>query len=419
VVSHAKYIFRCITCGKIFPSQDAPEYVCPVCSEKQEPGKSLLGVLECLYDYEFWKKSHKRQNAKTEILLPTFNFRPSTFDTLLVGNTPLYSSERLSKKVDIKNVWLKDETVEPTGSYKDRASYLVVAMAREKGYNKITCASTGNAASSLAGICASAGIESYIFVSASAPRAKLVQLAAYGANLFPINGNYDTCFELSLQATQEFGWYNRNTAYNPWTIEGKKTAAWEIACQLNFELPDQIFVPTGDGVIISGIYKGFFDLLQLGWIEKIPQLVAVQPEGSDAIVKALAEDEKEISKIYRDEADSVADSLVVNAPRNAEMALRCLKMSGGYGLTVSDDEIIKAIAEVSSSTGVFVEPAASAAWAGLKKARETGKITAEQSAVILLTGTGLKDIASAEKATQLPSPVEPTLEAVKSVIRGP
>lgn len=407
----ANYQFKCITCGKIFPANNAPEYVCPICSKKQESGKSLLGVLECLYDYEEYKLNHIRENAGAEIIFP-----PVVFPPLKVGNTPLYSCKSLRKKIDIKKLWLKDETVEPTGSYKDRASYLVVAMAQKKGYDKITCASTGNAASSLAGICASAGIESYIFVSASAPRAKLVQLAAYGAKLFPINGNYDTCFELSLQATKKFGWYNRNTAYNPWTIEGKKTAAWEIAYQLNFDLPDQVFVPTGDGVIISGIYKGFFDLLQLGWIEKIPQLVAIQPEGSDAIVKALAENEKNISKIFRDSADSVADSLVVNAPRNAEMALRSLKMSNGYGLTVSDEEIIKAIAEVSSSTGIFVEPAASTAWAGIKKARETGKISAEQTAAILLTGTGLKDIASAEKATQLPSSVEPNLEAVASCL---
>ena len=408
---NANYQFKCITCGKIFPAKDAPEYVCPICSKKQEAGKSLLGVLECLYDYEEYKSNHIKENAGTEIIFP-----PVVFPPLKVGNTPLYSCEILRKKIDIKKLWLKDETMEPTGSYKDRASYLVAAIAQKKGYDKITCASTGNAASSLAGICASAGIESYIFVSASAPRAKLVQLAAYGAKLFPINGNYDTCFELSLQATEKFGWYNRNTAYNPWTIEGKKTAAWEIACQLNFELPDQVFVPTGDGVIISGVYKGFFDLLQLGWIEKVPRLVAVQPEGSDAIVKALSDNEKDISKIFRDSADSVADSLVVNAPRNAEMALRCLKMSNGYALTVSDDEIIKAIAEVSSSTGIFVEPAASTAWAGIKEARETGKISADQTAAILLTGTGLKDIASAEKATRLPSPVEPNLEAVASCL---
>ncbi len=402
------YKFKCISCGKIFEKENAPEYVCPNCEKNQQSGKSLLGVLECIYDYENYKSQNFKNEAGGKILFPSVVFPP-----LKVGNTPLYPHEKLAKKIGIKKLWLKDETVEPTGSYKDRASFLVVAMAKAKGYDKITCASTGNAASSLAGICASAGIESYIFVSASAPRAKLVQLAAYGANLFPVKGNYDDCFELSLQATKVFGWYNRNTAYNPWTIEGKKTAAWEIACQLNFNLPDQVFVPTGDGVIISGIYKGFFDLLQLGWINKIPKLVAVQPCGSNAIVSAFDNKQEDIPKIFLEEAESVADSLVVNAPRNAEMALRALKNSEGYGITVSDDEIIKAIAEVSSSTGIFVEPAAATAWAGIKKAREAGKISAENSAAVLLTGTGLKDIASAEKATQLPPPVEPTISAVK------
>ena len=404
---NVNYELKCITCGKIFPSQNAPEYVCPDCAKNQQPGKSLLGVLEVIYDYDDYNSKKSKENARAEVLFPHVKFPP-----LEVGWTPLYHHNTLAKKIGIKELWLKDETVEPTGSYKDRASYLVVAMAREKGYDKITCASTGNAASSLAGICASAGIKSYIFVSATAPRAKLVQLAAYGAELFPVKGNYDTCFELSILATNKFGWYNRNTAYNPWTIEGKKTAAWEIATQLNFNLPDQIFVPTGDGVIISGIFKGFFDLMQLGWIEKIPKLVAVQPEGSNAIVTAFNNKEKNISCVFCNGAESVADSLVVDAPRNAEMAIRCLEKSNGYGITVSDDEIIKAIAEITSSSGIFVEPAAATAWAGIKKAREQNKINSENSAAVILTGTGLKDIASAEKATRLPSPIEPSIEAV-------
>jgi len=313
--------FRCVTCGRTYAADDAPEYVCPDCAAGQEAGKPLAGVLECLYDYEAYRDAHSRADARKEILFPSVRF-----PRIRVGNTPLYEAPRLAEKAGVKAVWLKDETVEPTGSYKDRASYLVVAMAQEKGYTKITCASTGNAASSLAGICASAGLESYIFVSATAPRAKLVQLAAYGAHLFPIDGTYDTCFELSLQATREFGWYNRNTAYNPWTIEGKKSAAWEIAWQLDFNMPDHIFVPTGDGVIISGMYKGFFDLKKLGWIDRIPKLVAVQPRGSNAIVSAF-EDGRGGSEAFCASAVSVADSLVVDAPRNAISALRSLRLS--------------------------------------------------------------------------------------------
>ncbi len=403
------YFLKCSTCKHVFSSENAPEYLCPDCSKKNKPGKPILGVLECFYDYDSWKKNHNRKNAKKEILFPNFpTSQLPNFNFLQVGNTPLYNSKKLAENIDVKSVFLKDETVEPTGSYKDRASQLVVAMALKKGYDKITCASTGNAASSLAGMCASAGLKSFIFVSASAPKAKLIQIASYGATLFPIDGTYDDCFELSLQATEKFGWYNRNTAYNPWTIEGKKTGAWEIAWQCNFLLPDQIFVPTGDGVIISGIYKGFFDLKQLGWIENIPKLVAVQPENSNAIYKAFFNETESICK----PAISIADSLVVDAPRNSKLAVRCINNSNGYAITVSEEEIISAIPETASQTGIFVEPAAAAALAGLKKARENNKIKANESAVLLLTGTGLKNIAAAEKTVKISSPIPPDINLI-------
>ena len=260
----------------------------------------------------------------------------------------------------------------------------------------------------MAGICASAGLKSYIFVSASAPKAKLIQIASYGATLFPIDGTYDDCFELSLQATEKFGWYNRNTAYNPWTIEGKKTGAWEIAWQCNFQLPDQIFVPTGDGVIISGIYKGFFDLKQLGWIENIPKLVAVQPEKSNAISIAFEENRESICE----SADSIADSLVVSVPCNSKLAVRTIQKSNGYAITVSEEEIISAIPETASQTGIFVEPAAAAALAGLKKARKNNKINSNESAVLLLTGTGLKNISASEKTVNIPSPISPDINLI-------
>ena len=404
------FSLKCSTCELIFPSENAPEYLCPHCSKKNKPGKPLLGVLECFYDYDSWKKNHNRENAKNEILFPDLNqnskFKIQNF--LKVGNTPIYKSKRLAENIDIKSVFLKDETVEPTGSYKDRASQLVVKMALKKGYDKVTCASTGNAASSLAGMCASAGLKSFIFVSASAPKAKLIQIASYGATLFPIAGTYDDCFELSLQATKKFGWYNRNTAYNPWTIEGKKTGAWEIAWQCNFQLPDQIFVPTGDGVIISGIYKGFFDLKQLGWIENIPKLVAVQPENSNSIYKSFYNETESIFK----PANSIADSLVVDAPRNSMLAVRCINNSNGYAITVSDEEIISAILETASQTGIFVEPAAAAALAGLKKARENNKIASTESAVLLLTGTGLKNISAAEKTVNISQPIPPNINLI-------
>jgi len=336
---------------------------------------------------------------------------------LAVGNTPLYDSTSLAQRAGISRVWLKDETVEPTGSLKDRATWLVIAAARAKGLTALTCASTGNAASSLAGMCAAVGLQCYLFVSANAPRAKLIQPAAYGAHLFPVDGTYDDCVALCEEAAQEFGWYNRTTAYNPWTIEGKKSVAWEIAVQCNFNLPDQVFVPTGDGAILGGVWKGFIDLHRLGWISRIPALVAVQPEGSRAIVAGLASGDEE-GVVCHPNATSCADSLVVNVPRNAEMALHAIRESSGYGISVSDSEILSAITEVSSESGIFVEPAAAAAWAGLKKAREEKRITADDSAVLLLTGTGLKDITSAEKAVTIPEPLPPSLDAVIERVRS-
>lgn len=405
------YYMQCITCGRMFQAEHAPDYVCPDCGANTAPDEPLQGVLECRYAYDRYRMTHRRESAAQTILFPSFTRVMEADSGLAVGNTPLYASASLARRAGISQVWLKDETVEPTGSFKDRATWLVIAAARAMGRTALTCASTGNAASSLAGMCAAVGLQCYLFVSANAPRAKLVQPAACGAHLFPVDGTYDDCVALCIEAAREFGWYNRTTAYNPWTIEGKKSAAWEIAVQCDFNLPDQVFIPTGDGAILGGTWKGFADLKRLGWIPRIPRLVAVQPEGSCAIAAAL-ESSSEGQEISHPDASSCADSLVVNVPRNAEMALAAIRDTDGYGICVSDDEILSAIKEVSSETGIFVEPAAAAAWAGLKKAREEERITAEESAVLLLTGSGLKDITSAEKAVTIPEPIPPSLEAV-------
>ena len=371
----------------------------------------LSGVLTCRYDYDRLRPDYSRESARQAILFPALAAE-TTEKLLLAGNTPVYRAPRLARAAGVRAVWLKDETVEPTGSLKDRASWLVTAIALQQGKTVITCASTGNAASSLAGMCAAAGVRCVLFVPAAAPRAKLIQPAAYGACVLPIDSGYDDCFELSLLATERFGWYNRNTAYNPWTIEGKKSCAWELACQLDFNLPDQVFVPTGDGVILSGMYKGFYDLQQLGLIDRIPMLVAVQPSGADALAAALARN-SDGHDARCAAAASIADSLVVQAPRNAVMALHALRATGGYGITVSEEEILEAVRDVSSQTGIFVEPAAAAAWAGLKKAREEGRISAKETAALLLTGSGLKDIAAAERAVNIPKALPANLDAIE------
>jgi threonine synthase len=311
-------------------------------------------------------------------------------------------------------VWVKDDTVLPTGSLKDRASALVIRMALQLGQRVLTCASTGNAASSLAGLSAVAGLDAVLFVSARAPRAKLVQPAACGARLVCIDGSYDACYELSREASDTYGWYNRNTAYNPWTTEGKKSVAWELALQVP-GLPDQVFVPTGDGSILSGVCKGFRDLVQLGWLDRIPRIVAVQAEGSAAIARAFAAGGDGSDAAVAD-ACSVADSLVVNVPRNAVRAVRDVRACNGYCVCVSEADILAATPEVATRTGVFVEPAAAAAWAGLKRAREEDLIGPQDTAVLLLTGNGLKDVAAVAAAVELPAAIGPEWNTVRSVL---
>lgn len=313
-------------------------------------------------------------------------------------------------------LWVKDDTRNPSGSTKDRASLLVVAKAREYGRGTVAAASSGNAATALAAISAAAGIRAVVMVPAAAPEGKLAQMLAYGADVLPIDGTYDQAFELCMAACERFGWYNRNTAVNPFTVEGKKTAALEIAFDLAPREADVVVVPVGDGVILAGMAKGFADLERGGLISRRPRLVAVQPQGTAAVVHALRDGSEDVTAVA--DAHSVADSLVVQTPRNARLCLRRVRESGGAGVAVSDEAILAAIARLARTTGVFAEPAAAAALAGLEAALEEGLIDRGERAVLLVTGTGLKDVPAALRAVHRPPPVAPDLEAVAERLRG-
>lgn len=204
--------------------------------------------------------------------------KKDSLPNMRIGNTPLYEINKIDGRDFGFKIFLKDDSQNPTYSFKDRASATVSAYAKENAIKTIITASTGNAGSSLAGVCASQEQRAVILVPESAPLAKLTQILMYGAVLIPVKGNYDDAFDLSIEATKEYGWYNRNTAFNPLTIEGKKTVSYELFEQLNLNIPDRIFVPVGDGCIISGVYKGFEDLLELGFIERMPVIVMVQSE---------------------------------------------------------------------------------------------------------------------------------------------
>jgi threonine synthase len=335
-----------------------------------------------------------------------------------VGWTPLYPAPRLAASLGLGLLWVKDDGRQPTASFKDRASAIAVVKTRELDYEVVTTASTGNAAAALAGLCAAVSQPNVIFVPRTAPQAKIAQLLVYGSTVLLVDGTYDDAFELCLRAAPEFGWYNRNTAYNPYMSEGKKTVAYEICEQLGagergrWVAPDVVVVPVGDGCIIGGVHKGFQDLLALGWIEQMPRILGVQAAGSAPLVDAweggLAGWEMEPV-----EASSVADSIVAGLPRDRNKALRAVRQSGGAFLRVEDVEILEAIPALAQGCGVFAEPAAAAAYAGLVKAVSRNLVGSEERIVVLATGSGLKDVAAAMESVGKPVIVAPDLDEVR------
>lgn len=395
--------YSCVNCGASFTDKGV-HYLCATCAKENREGQALKGVLKVVYPYTEIKKKLALQAdylKETEYidLLPLESL--DSLPSLLVGKTPLYTVDQKLQAKGSYSLHLKVESSNPTFSFKDRASALVSAFAKENGIDKIIAASTGNAGSSLAGICASQKQEAIILVPENAPKAKLTQVLMYGAKLVPVQGNYDDAYDLSLRLTEKYGLYNRNTAYNPMTIEGKKTVAFELYEQMKV-MPDKVFVPVGDGVIMAGLYKGFEDLLELGLIAKIPEVIAVQAEGSSNLIDNL---EREIPEFNA--AATVADSISVDIPRNYYMAKDFILRYKGKGLKVSDAEIIDASGCLARQFGLFVEPAAAAAYAGVLKYQNYNQIAENEEIVILLTGNGLKDIDTVSKHLHFPEPIDP------------
>ncbi len=395
------YYYTCFSCGEKWSSDEIEEndhYLCPNCADKNKPQSPLVGCLRILYDYkvlkteytlDFFKESTPGNIFQFPLLLPLKREVQDILKTRM--SLPCNSLSKIAFDSD-NSVLILDDTHNPTFSYKDRASVLVLAKSFELGKDAICTASTGNAASSISGLCAMVGMTSKIFVPQSIPHEKLTQIKMFGADVEKIKGSYDDAYDISIEESKKHGWYNRNTAYNPLTTEGKKSGAYDIFLQMNCEAPDKVFVPTGDGSIISGIFKGFYDLKQLDLIEKIPQLIAVQAEGSSGII-----DYFESGTFHYKESNTLADSISVNAPRNLYMAADDIKRTDGFGIKVSDDEILSAEKYLSQQHGYFVEPSAAAAWAGFIKYNEEFHQNNEKI-VILLTGSGLKDIKNAQKA---------------------
>ena len=384
------YFYKCTNCGREFPG-DGVLYRCTECIKTDQPGQPQKGMLKVEYTTfgHFTGDAASRLKAMQDegflSILPINSLE--SLGPLRVGETPVVEVKKLESEMLAFRLFLKDDSQNPTFSFKDRASVMVSAFAKEHNIDTIVAASTGNAGSSLAGICASQGQKAIILVPANAPAAKLTQIKMYGARLITVEGNYDTAFDRSIALTQEHGWYNRNTAYNPITIEGKKTVAFEITGSFFPDLPDRIYVPCGDGAILAGVYKGFGDLMKAGVIARMPVLVAVQSEGSDNLVRNF-NSEVFVSKPSTTEADSIS----VDIPRNFYMAKAYFLQYGGERLCVSDSEIREASSILARNTGIFSEPAAVAAFAGMLKDKASCRIKDNSQCLVLLTGSGLKDI---------------------------
>jgi threonine synthase len=411
---------RCVICHKVY-QPDEVLYVCP------DHGNE--GILDVAYDYDAIR-------AEIGDHLPAasggmFAYRPFLpvaenlpAPPLIVGGTPLQEAPRLAQAAGVAELWLKDDGRNPTASLKDRASAVAIMKAQELGAEIVTTASTGNAAAALAGLAASVGQKTVIFVPKSAPAAKIAQLLVYGATVLLVEGTYDDAFDLCLQATERFGWYCRNTGYNPYMAEGKKTVSFELYAQLKQQRAadappiTHLFVSVGDGCIISGVYKGVRDLMAAGFLLQMPKIIGVQAEGSAYLYEAWANDEDVLTKPPI-AAHTVADSISAGLPRDRIKAMTAVRQTSGAFITVTDAQILAAIPALAQGSGVFAEPASAATYAGFLKAAQTGLIGPDAHVALILTGSGLKDVASAMKSVGQAVTIPAEITAVERVFNKP
>lgn len=413
--------FRCSLCGEVF-SPEAIMYTCP------RDG----GNLDAVYDYARMQReldprwiAHDTNRAIWHYapLLPTtlpepIAALPTPLSTL--GWTPLYRAQRIEQRLGMRAVWIKDDTRLPSNSFKDRASALVIAQAMKIGLHTIAVASTGNAASALATLCAGTPLRAVVFVPQGTPEAKLAGILIHGARVFIVEGSYTEAVEMATAACARFGWYNRSTGFNPYTREGKKTAAYEIAEQLalhaptstRFRAPDVVVVPVGDGNIISGLHKGFRDLHALGWIERIPRFIGVTAALAPSLYRAWRSGREDFDTIP---SQTIASGISVDRPCDGVMALRAVRETGGVFIEASDEAMLQAMRTLAVEAGVFVEPACAATLVGLEEGARQGWIQRDEEVVLQLTGSGFKDVRSALRAADQPIPVRTVDEVARAL----
>jgi threonine synthase len=400
---------RCFVCNEL--QKNGNVHTCPKCG--------IQGILDVQYNYDtaatiltpatLADRSYNHWRYRE--LLPIAP--DAALPHLHVGWTPVYDVPGLADAVGIDRLFLKDDGRNPTNSFKDRASSVGVLKALEFGFKTIACASTGNAASSLAGLSAAVGLMSVIFVPQRAPEPKVTQLLIFGATVVRVTGTYEQAFDLSREACKRFGWYDRNSGTNPFLVEGKKTAGLEIAEQFGSALPDWVVVSVGDGCTIGGIGKGLREMQRLGFITRVPRLLGVQAEGARPLLDSFLSGRD----LVPSSPDTIADSIAVGTPRNWRRAIQQIKASRGDMIAVSDEEILEAMRLTAQLGGVFGEPAGVAGVAGLKKAIAQGVVKHNESAVVVITGNGLKDIQSAKQAVGRALDIEPDFHVLEKHLK--
>ena len=406
--------YTCLSCGETQPAS-FQGFVCAKCG----------GNLDVRYDYKEAASTgfpNERQDLfRYSALLPVTDLRLAT--PLRVGMTPLYRADRLGATIGLKNLWLKDDGLNPSASFKDRASAVALVVARERGAKVIAGATTGNAGSSMACLAASVAMPCVIFVPEKAPPAKIAQLLVFGAKVLAVRGNYDQAFDLCTEVCKQRGWFNRNTGSNPFTREGKKTCSFEVWEQIGRKVPHWIVVCTGDGNIISGIWKGFRDLKAMGLITTMPRLLCAQAETSAAISQTVRRIRKGHApctwgdvEVEHVKATTLADSISVDIPRDGLAAVRAVIESDGDVVTVTDQEILQAIPDIARGAGVFAEPAAATGWACTRKAASAGLIRPDDRVVCLISGNGLKDVGSARKSVGEPVVIDANMGAAEKAL---
>ena len=408
---------KCIDCGREYP----PDDLLSACKECGQRGLGF-GLLDPVYDYS--QISKKVNKGILEDRKPSVwkyrEFLPISHESKIVslteGGTPLMKCEPLAEQLGTSSLYVKNETVNPTFSFKDRAFTVIITRACEKGANIVAAVSDGNAGSSAAAYSAKAGITCYIFTPAFAVSSKIVQMSMYGARVFSVKGSLIEAGMLVLEACNKYGWFNITTAkvLNPYQTEGHKTLAYEICEQLGWQAPDWVITPVASGDSLGAIWKGFKEFHALGFIRSLPRMVGVQGEGAAPLVKAF-EEEKEFYEVEPFEPETIADALCIGMVLGS-WPLNTLKESNGYAAAVPDAEILEAQSLLATREGIFCEPSSATTIAGLRRLLSKGVISKNETVVCVTTGSGLKVLEVASQVCTKPVQLEPNISELEKVL---